>query len=88
MKIIKPGNAANNTQISDYRFICQKCGCVFECDKSEVKMTYVKSRKHITCPCPSYKCDNEVVGEKYLFESKYFNHNETAKINVRIISSE
>ena len=33
MKIIKPGEYKEPT----YRFTCTKCGCVYECSKSEIK---------------------------------------------------
>lgn len=56
MKIIKDGVIPDETK----RFVCSKCGCVFEADKNEYKENFYCGQilEGFSCKCPT--CGEDV----------------------------
>jgi len=52
MKIVKYGNIPTP---NNFRFECDYCGCVWECEENEVKSSYQYNERWIYCKCPT--CD-------------------------------
>ncbi len=63
MKIIKEGDISKLKKTK--RFECKKCGCIFEADKTEYKISsqYNEFYTYATCP---------FCGNAYTFEKKEF----------------
>lgn len=53
MKIIKEGTQAQIDKVK--RFECDKCGCIFEADKTEYESTSQYNETHYHCTCPFCK---------------------------------
>ena len=61
MKILRKGEIKTPT----YLFECVKCGCVFECERNEIRSGYDEPYGLISsCVCPTPGCGNEVIYEK------------------------
>ena len=50
MKIIKQGNI--NKLKAVIRFTCSKCGCIFEADNTEYKISSQYNEEYCYCECP------------------------------------
>ena len=60
MKILKEGSLNKINKIK--RFECNKCGCLFEANKNEYKISSQYNQEYVYCECPF--CHKTVYGEK------------------------
>lgn len=62
MKIVKHGNRNHNSKDVVYRFVCKRCGCVFEAESHE--RLHFGKRAIASCPeCKSWTSEHTEVTE-------------------------